>query len=236
MGGEVCGDLEGHRKKMSRDVFDEAIVHVNSRLTALMYGLKKVKKVIENLLYPDASGVTRLSNSYFFFRCICCRRPSGISGQEQENAYSPKRPFKPGDDESDHQRFLNAVDAAVSKRPKLDGAPFCATRDTIISIPYSSTTYRTSPEGAVVRKSQVPKLPKINGDTAQAISPKLDRYQKEGKKEIEKPQQPLPSTPSGESRGSSYTDVISESARNLQSFAPMRIIVIFKLACIQKSQ
>ncbi|GIY35414.1 hypothetical protein CDAR_189181 [Caerostris darwini] len=220
--------------KMSRDVFDEAIVHVNSRLTALMYGLKKMRKVIENLLYPDASGVTR---------CICCRRPSGVSGQEQESAYSPKRPFKPGDDESDNQRFLNAVDAAVSKRPKLDGPPYCVTGDTIISIPYTSTTYRTSndeatevgtpdlkiradhksPEGAVVRKSQVPKLPKINGDTAQAISPKLkrgsvftvpklvqghkelvftqkvlERYQKEGKKEIEKPQQPLPSTSSRE--------------------------------------
>ncbi|GFS92804.1 uncharacterized protein NPIL_207752 [Nephila pilipes] len=66
----------GIDSKMTRDIFDEAVVKIHSRITALMYGLKKIKKVVEDLLYPDSSGVTR---------CITCRRPAGISGQLMKN-------------------------------------------------------------------------------------------------------------------------------------------------------
>lgn len=44
---------------MTFDVFEAARIKIESRLTALMYGLRTLKKVVEELLYPESSGVTR---------------------------------------------------------------------------------------------------------------------------------------------------------------------------------
>ncbi|CAL1285053.1 unnamed protein product [Larinioides sclopetarius] len=165
--------------KMSRDIFDEAVLKINSRLSALMYGLKRIKKVVEDLLYPDASGVTR---------CLVCRRPAGISGHE---CLDPKQIHKRYEDSSsgldDKESFLKKVNDGLAKQPKFDEPPFCASRDTIISVPFSSSTYRSSPKetfpekkvdlrlapinektdhsretDSLKEKSQVPKLPQIN--------------------------------------------------------------------------
>ncbi|GBN24341.1 hypothetical protein AVEN_33185-2 [Araneus ventricosus] len=259
--------------KMSRDVFDEAVLKINSRLSALMYGLKRIKKVVEDLLYPDASGVTR---------CLVCRRPAGISGHE---CFDPKQIYKRSEDSpngsDDKESFLKNVNDALAKQPKLNEPPFSASRDTIISVPFSSSTYRSSPKetfpetkvdlglvpinektdhretGSLKEKSQVPKLPQINRHQNAHTSSKqkqekqfsipkvqakqqhreliftkqvLSRLQREGKLTQLKSQPPCvpkPSsqtTPSRESKISASTDILSDSAGNLQSFAPMRLM------------
>ncbi|XP_055943473.1 translation initiation factor IF-2-like [Argiope bruennichi] len=253
---DVWRALDG---KMSRDIFDEAVLKINSRLTALLYGLKKIKKVVENLLYPDASGVTS--------ECI-----------------DPKQMYKgPGnisDESDDKESFLRNVSDAYAKLPTHDEPPFCASPDTIISIPFSTSTYRSSPEepfpdvrpnlrvGPINEKadhretdklkgrSQVPKLPQINNQETGHSSSKqrqeiefsvpkvrakqqhreliftkkmLSRFQREGKLPEMKPQPPSiqqtsPSMPPKEKKISASTDIITDSAGNLQSFAPMRLI------------
>ncbi|CAL1285056.1 unnamed protein product [Larinioides sclopetarius] len=234
--------------KMSRDIFDEAVLKINSRLSALMYGLKRIKKVVEDLLYPDASGVTR---------CLVCRRPAGISGHE---CLDPKQIHKRYEDSSsgldDKESFLKKVNDGLAKQPKFDEPPFCASRDTIISVPFSSSTYRSSPKetfpekkvdlrlapinektdhsretDSLKEKSQVPKLPQINRHENARTSTKLAQLQREGKLSHFKSQahydpQPSPSqtTPSRESKISVSTDILSDSAGNLQSFAPMRLM------------
>nr|XP_042900607.1 uncharacterized protein LOC107453111 [Parasteatoda tepidariorum] len=78
--------------KMTRDVFESARIKIEERLTALMYGLKTLKQVVEELLYPDSGGVTR---------CITCRRPADIAGHVCINlSMSPKRPFQSSKDSS----------------------------------------------------------------------------------------------------------------------------------------
>ncbi|GFQ75456.1 uncharacterized protein TNCT_499101 [Trichonephila clavata] len=176
----------GVDSKMSRDVFDKAVDRIQERLTALMSGLGTLKNVVEALLYPDSSGVTR---------CILCRRPAGIAGHEcLEAMNSPKWPLKsstggasPSDDKD---KFMKSIGDAIAKRQKLEGPPFSIDRDTIISVPYKSASYRSSPEEdnkirkpdlkiAPVdgqtgdfkeRKSQVPKLPRINSSTTHSSS------------------------------------------------------------------
>ncbi|KAF8764020.1 hypothetical protein HNY73_022143 [Argiope bruennichi] len=90
---DVWRALDG---KMSRDIFDEAVLKINSRLTALLYGLKKIKKVVENLLYPDASGVTsflrNVSDAYAKLPTHdeppFCASPDTIIRQRQEIEFS----------------------------------------------------------------------------------------------------------------------------------------------------
>ncbi|GFV17155.1 uncharacterized protein TNCV_3633181 [Trichonephila clavipes] len=169
--------------KMSRDIFDEAVARIQGRLTALMFGLRTLKNVVEALLYPESSGVTR---------CILCRRPAGIAGHEcLEAMSSPKWPLKSAtggaSPSNDKDKFMKTIGDAIAKRQKLEGPPFDINRDTIISVPYKSASYRSSPEEihkpdlkiAPVdgqtsdfkeRKSQVPKLPRINSSTTHSSS------------------------------------------------------------------
>lgn len=59
--------------RLTQDNFNAAETKIQSRLTALMIGLRKLKEVVEQLLYPESGGVTR---------CVLCRRSAHISGLE----------------------------------------------------------------------------------------------------------------------------------------------------------
>ncbi|KAG8200835.1 hypothetical protein JTE90_006413 [Oedothorax gibbosus] len=131
---DVWRAVEG---KMSRDVFDSAVSKIESRIVAIMHALKTLKEVVEQLLYPDSSGVTR---------CILCRRPAAISGHECfDMKESPKRPHKPSESNSEDSmsipEFKDEINKETIKKQKVG---YSLTKpDTIIRIPYCSSTYRT---------------------------------------------------------------------------------------------
>ncbi|XP_035233220.1 uncharacterized protein LOC118205050, partial [Stegodyphus dumicola] len=172
---EIWKAIDG---KMSRDIFEAAMVKVEARLTALMYGLKELKKIVHKLLYPESSGVTR---------CIACRRPACISGMEcVAGDRSPKRPLPHSGGSSDEMENLKKkVEFVSAKRPKLEGPPFPRKIPSIISIPYNTSQHvqhqtghknpdlHLAPVGPDLeskgedqdpkqKTSQIPKLPKIH--------------------------------------------------------------------------